>query len=89
MTPMPISLAPDDLELDLQHCPERVANAVERLEKIISQQQNDIIMLEIERDALTEEIRILKQRNDNQASLLVAIEEGKAKKCPDGGWYKT
>lgn len=89
MTPMPISLAPDDLELDLQHCPERAANAVERLEKIISQQQNDIIMLEIERDALTEEIRILKQRNDNQASLLVAIEQGTAKKCPDGGWYKT
>lgn len=85
----PLILTPDDLELDLQHCPERVANAVERLEKIISQQQNDIIMLEIERDALTEEIRILKQRNDNQASLLVAIEEGKAKKCPDGGWYKT
>lgn len=84
----PLILTPADLELDLQHCPERVANAVERLEKIISQQQNDIIMLENERDALTEEIRILKQRNDNQASLLVAIEEGKAKKCPDGGWYK-
>lgn len=63
-------------------------SAVEKLENIISQQQNDIIMLEIERDALTEEIRKLKQRNDNQASLLVAIEEGKAKKCPDGGWYK-
>ena len=61
---------------------------VEKLQQIISQQQNDIIMLEIERDALTEEIRKLKQRNDNQASLLVAIEEGKAKKCPDGGWYK-
>lgn len=61
---------------------------VEQLERIISQQQNDIIMLELERDALNEEIRKLKQRNDNQASLLVAIEEGKAKKCPDGGWYK-
>lgn len=61
---------------------------VEKLQQIISQQQNDIIMLEIERDALNEEIRKLKQRNDNQASLLVAIEEGKAKKCPDGGWYK-
>lgn len=63
-------------------------DTVEKLQQIISQQQNDIIMLENERDALTEEIRILKQRNDNQASLLVAIEEGKAKKCPDGGWYK-
>ena len=61
---------------------------VEKLQQIISQQQNDIIMLEIERDALTEEIRKLKQRNDNQASLLVAIEQGTAKKCPDGGWYK-
>jgi hypothetical protein len=56
--------------------------------EMISQQQNDIIMLELERDALNEEIKKLKQRNDNQASLLVAIEEGKAKKCPDGGWYK-
>ena len=56
--------------------------------EMISQQQNDIIMLELERDALNEEIKKLKQRNDNQASLLVAIEEGKAKKGPDGGWYK-
>lgn len=61
---------------------------VEKLQQIISQQQNDIIMLELERDALKAQIEKLKQRNDNQASLLVAIEEGKAKKCPDGGWYK-
>lgn len=61
---------------------------VENLQHIISQQQNDIIMLEIERDALNEEIRKLKTRNDNQAKLLQAIEDGSAKKCPDGGWYK-
>ena len=38
-------------------------SAVEKLENIISQQQNDIIMLEIERDALKEEIKQLKTRN--------------------------
>jgi cell division protein FtsB len=52
---------------------------VEKLQQIISQQQNDIIMLEIERDGLKEEIKKLKERNNNQ---------GTAKKCPDGGWYK-
>ena len=62
-------------------------SAVEKLENIISQQQNDIIMLEIERDALKEEIKQLKTRNNNQAKLLRAIENGSAKKCPDGGWY--
>ena len=62
-------------------------SAVEKLENIISQQQNDIIMLEIERDALKEEIKQLKTRNNNQAKLLRAIENGSAKKHPDGGWY--
>jgi cell division protein FtsB len=61
---------------------------VEKLQQIISQQQNDIIMLEIERDGLKEEIKKLKERNNNQAKLLQAIEGGTAKKCPDGGWYK-
>jgi len=64
-------------------------SAVEKLENIISQQQNDIIMLEIERDALKEEIKQLKTRNNNQAKLLRAIENGSAKKHPDGGWYKS
>lgn len=61
---------------------------VENLQHIISQQQNDIIMLEIERDGLKAEIEKLKERNNNQAKLLQAIEGGIAKKCPDGGWYK-
>ena len=61
---------------------------IETLNKAISNQQNDIIMLEIERDALKEEIKKLQERNNNQASLLVAIEDGRAKKSPNGGWYK-
>ena len=63
-------------------------SAVEKLENIISQQQNDIIMLEIERDDLKQKIKELQARNDNQAKLLQAIEDGTAKKCSNGGWYK-
>ena len=63
-------------------------SAVEKLENIISQQQNDIIMLEIERDDLKQKIKELQVRNDNQAKLLQAIEDGTAKKCSNGGWYK-
>ena len=58
--------------------------ALEHANRIISQQQNDIIMLEIERDGLKEEIKKLKERNNNQAKLLRAIDRGTAKKCPDG-----
>ena len=61
---------------------------IQTLNKAISNQQSDIIALELERDALKEEIKKLQERNNNQASLLVAIEEGKAKKAPNGGWYK-
>ena len=60
----------------------------EHLQNTINQQQNDIIMLELERDALKQEIKELQVRNDNQASLLRAIEDGTAKKCSNGGWYK-
>ena len=63
-------------------------DTVENLQQIISQQQNDIIMLEIERDDLKQKIKELQARNDNQAKLLRAIEDGTAKKCQDGGWYK-
>lgn len=56
--------------------------------EMISQQQNDIIMLEIERDDLKQKIKELQVRIENQAILLRAIEDGSAKKCPDGGWYK-
>ena len=61
---------------------------IQTLNQAVSNQQNDIIMLELERDALKEEIKKLQERNNNQASLLVAIEEGRAKKSPNGGWYK-
>lgn len=60
----------------------------EHLQNTINQQQNDIIMLELERDALKQEIKELQVRNDNQAKLLIAIEQGTAKKCSNGGWYK-
>ena len=61
---------------------------IQTLNQAVSNQQNYIIMLELERDALKEEIKKLQERNNNQASLLVAIEEGRAKKSPNGGWYK-
>ena len=61
---------------------------IQTLNQAVSNQQNDIIMLELERDALKEEIKKLQERNNNQASLLVAIEDGRAKKSPNGGWYK-
>jgi len=61
---------------------------IQTLNTAISNQQSDIIALELERDALKEEIKNLQERNNNQANLLVAIEEGKAKKAPNGGWYK-
>jgi uncharacterized coiled-coil protein SlyX len=62
---------------------------IQTLNKAISNQQSDIIALELERDALKEEIKKLQERNNNQANLLVAIEEGRAKKSPNGGWYKS
>jgi uncharacterized coiled-coil protein SlyX len=61
---------------------------IQTLNTAISNQQSDIIALELERDALKEEIKKLQERNNNQANLLVAIEEGRAKKSPNGGWYK-
>ena len=67
---------------------EEAIDALEQARKVIETQQNDIILLEIERDGLKAEIEKLKTRNANQASLLQAIEAGTAKKCPDGGWYK-
>lgn len=75
-------LTPDEIKIRSQDF------VIETLNKAISNQQNDIIMLELERDALKEEIKKLQERNNNQASLLVAIEEGRAKKSPNGGWYK-
>jgi uncharacterized coiled-coil protein SlyX len=75
-------LTPDEIKTRSQDF------VIETLNKAISNQQNDIIMLELERDALKEEIKKLQERNNNQASLLVAIEEGRAKKSPNGGWYK-
>jgi uncharacterized coiled-coil protein SlyX len=60
---------------------------IQTLNTAISNQQSDIIALELERDALKEEIKKLQERNNNQAKLLVAIEEGRAKKSPNGGWY--
>ena len=75
-------LTPDEIKTRSQDF------VIETLNKAISNQQNDIIMLEIERDALKEEIKKLQERNNNQASLLVAIEDGRAKKSPNGGWYK-
>lgn len=62
---------------------------LEHANKTIGTQQSDIIMLEIERDGLNQEIKKLKERNANQAKLLKAIEDGTAKKCTNGGgWYK-
>ena len=75
-------LTPDEIKTRSQDF------VIETLNKAISNQQNDIIMLELERDALKEEIKKLQERNNNQASLLVAIEDGRAKKSPNGGWYK-
>jgi len=67
---------------------EEAIAALEQARKVIETQQSDIIMLEIERDGLKAEIEKLKERNNNQAKLLQAIQNGTAKKCPDGGWYK-
>ena len=75
-------LTPDEIKTRSQDF------VIETLNKAISNQQNDIIVLELERDALKEEIKKLQERNNNQASLLVAIEDGRAKKSPNGGWYK-
>jgi Tfp pilus assembly protein PilN len=59
-----------------------------KVQAMIQEQQNDIIMLEMERDALKADIAKLKERNENQANLLISIEKGEAKKCSSGGWYK-
>ena len=75
-------LTPDEIKARSQDF------VIQTLNQAVSNQQNDIIMLELERDALKEEIKKLQERNNNQASLLVAIEEGRAKKSPNGGWYK-
>lgn len=75
-------LTPDEIKTRSQDF------VIQTLNQAVSNQQNDIIMLELERDALKEEIKKLQERNNNQASLLVAIEEGRAKKSPNGGWYK-
>ena len=75
-------LTPDEIKARSQDF------VIQTLNQAVSNQQNDIIMLELERDALKEEIKKLQERNNNQASLLVAIEDGRAKKSPNGGWYK-